>query len=99
MTIGCGAVPATSDSITVEDSPMLHAIMKHDFEPGLSSVEGSIVCHVAGFVVKKALDCNSPSACQEALVNVVHAHDMFQPHHLLGLRCRGGLMTLSAGVG
>ena len=70
-TSGRGAVPVTADSTIVENSAMLYAIIKHDFQPGPLSVEGNIVCHIARFVVKKAFDRDSCSASQEALVNIV----------------------------
>ena len=77
---------------------MLQIIMEHDFQPGLSSVVGNIVCYISGFVVKRALDCISCGTCQEALVSVVEPDDLSQLYHLLRLKDRGGLVTPSAGV-
>ena len=97
-TSGRGAVTATAAPATTEDDAVLHVISEHDFQPGLSSVVGNVVCYIAGFVVKKTLESTSCSTCQEALVSTVQPEDLSQLYHLLRLKDRGGLLIPSPGV-
>lgn len=89
---------ADSTQSIEDDLAAIGVLNDHDFRPALSALVGNVVCYIAGFVVRRALDRLKCSVCQEALVSREEPQDLSELYHLLQLKDRGGLMTPSAGA-